>query len=49
MRLRYALVMTSTTAGKVGEFARTGEFLWDVHEGKQAPQDRADWYRGLAE
>lgn len=37
-----------TTGLPVGQFARTGEFLWDVHEGKQTPQDLADWYRGLA-
>ncbi len=46
---QHAIAAAGYTAGlPVGQFARTGELLWDVHEGKQTPQGLADWYRGLA-
>lgn len=40
------------TAGYVfglplGQAASTGQFLWDVGDGKQDPQSMADWWNGL--
>ncbi|MGZ3184407.1 MAG: putative barnase/colicin E5 family endoribonuclease [Telluria sp.] len=47
-----ALKHTITTAGYVfglplGQPASSAQFLWDVTQGKQDPQDVADWWRGL--
>ena len=41
-----------TNAGYVfglptGQAASTTQFLWDVSNGRQSPQDIADWYHGL--
>jgi hypothetical protein len=41
-----------TNAGYVfglptGQVASTTQFLWDVSNGRQSPQDVADWYHGL--
>jgi hypothetical protein len=41
-----------TNAGYVfglpaGQAASTSQFLWDVSNGRQSPQDVADWYKGL--
>lgn len=41
-----------TTAGYVlglplGQPASTAQFLWDVTEGRQQPQDAADWWHGI--
>lgn len=30
-----------------GQGASTAQFLWDVGDGKQSPQDLSDWYHGL--
>lgn len=43
---------TITTAGYVfglptGQAAASGQFLWDVSQGAQDPQDIGDWYRGM--
>lgn len=40
------------TAGYVfglptGQAGATGQFLWDLGEGKQSPQDLADWWNGV--
>jgi hypothetical protein len=47
-----ALKHTVTTAGYVfglplGQPASSVQFLWDVTQGKQDPQDLADWWRGV--
>jgi hypothetical protein len=47
-----ALKHTITTAGYVfglplGQPASSAQFLWDVTQGKQDPQDLADWWRGM--
>jgi hypothetical protein len=43
---------TITTAGyalglPTGQAASTSQFLWDVTQGKQDPQEVADWWRGI--
>ena len=30
-----------------GQPASTAQFLWDVHDGKQNPQDVAEWWHGI--
>lgn len=47
-----ALKHSITTAGYVfglptGQAASSTQFLWDVTQGKQDPQDTADWWNGM--
>jgi hypothetical protein len=32
----------------LGQASNTGQFLWDVVDGTQQPQDMADWWRGIS-
>ena len=47
--LRHAIETAGYTFGlPLGQPAASTQFLWDVGSGKVAPQDIADWYRGMA-